>query len=216
MSTSLPDFERPPISEVAIGVQFEPLAKLRVAHFGIYWLRIRNRYPTAEDQVPLPANIMQTLPAKPNQVPAIAFHAGLMPPRCCFLDPAGNELVQFQKDRFIRNWRQTNGDEPYPRFPCLMRKFTDEWEEFLSFIKAEDLGETKVSQCELSYVNHLEPGSGWKDYSDLARVFTVLQAPGAGFLPEPELQGWESRYKLPENRGVLLAKAQPVFRGAGL
>jgi uncharacterized protein (TIGR04255 family) len=208
MSIPLPEYERPPIEEVAIGVQFEPLAKMRAAHFGGFWLKIRDRYPNSEEQLPLDPQIEQEAPP----VPAFAIRTGLIPLRCWFLDSTGNELIQLQRDRFLRNWRQIRGDEPYPRYSHLIERFKREWTGFLKFLDEESLGPPKVNQCELTYINHLEPGAGWKDYSELAKVFTVLREPGGGFLPEPELQSWESRYRFPEGKGRLHVQAVPVFR----
>ena len=57
MSTPLPKCERPPINEVVMGVQFEPLKNIHSAMFGLYWQRIRNwrqvrgdeKYPEVPD-----------------------------------------------------------------------------------------------------------------------------------------------------------------------
>jgi len=117
-----------------------------------------------------------------------------------------------QRDRFLRNWRRLKGDERYPRFAYLVEKFREEWSGFLRFLDSESIEQPKVNQCELSYINHLEAGAGWKGFSDLANVFTALRRPGEGFLPEPELMSWESRYKLPEGKGRLHVEAQPVLR----
>jgi uncharacterized protein (TIGR04255 family) len=209
MPGPLPEFARPPIDEVVIGVQFEPLAELHAAHLGIYWSLIRKRYPTAEEQVPLPPQMELETPAPPLP---IAIRPGPLFPRHWFLDPTKNELIQVQRDRFLRNWRQITGNEGYPRFHYLIAKFKEEWEGFQDFLEQERLGPTKVNQCELSYVNHLEPGHGWKDYSELDNVFTHVRALPEGFLPKPEIQSWESRFKLPDGKGRMHVEAQPMFR----
>ncbi len=196
MSSPLPEFERPPVEEVVIGVQFEPL-ELHAVHFGSYWLQIRERYPSSQDQPPLAPQIEQDAP----QVPSFSVRAGLLPLRCWFLNSTETELIQLQKDRFLRNWRQIKGNERYPRFAYLIEKFREELTGFLKFVDKEGLGRVQVNQCELS---HLEPGIGLESYSDFAKVFTTIREPGKGFLPEPELQSWESPYKLPDGRGPIL------------
>jgi uncharacterized protein (TIGR04255 family) len=215
MPSPFPEFERPPLNEVVIGVQFEPLKDLHVAHLGLYWSRIRHRYPFTEEQPPLPPQVEP--PGVTAQVPAISFQSGPFMPRSWFLDATKNELIQLQSDRFLRNWRQIEGTEPYPRFPFLIKRFKEEWESFLVFLNEEGLGPPSVNQCELIYINHLEPGFGWNDYSELGKVFTMLRTPGgSGFLPAPELLNWESRYKLPQERGRLHVQLQPVFRARDL
>ncbi len=49
----LPKYHKPPVVEVAIGVQFEPLSEMRTAHFGAFWKRVEEDYPSVEDQAPL-------------------------------------------------------------------------------------------------------------------------------------------------------------------
>lgn len=211
MPNQFPEFECPPLNEVVIGVQFEPLKNFHAAHLGLYWSAIRARYPFTEEQPPLPPQVEP--PGIAAHVPAISLQTGPFIPRSWFLDATKNELVQVQTDRFLRNWRQVDGTESYPRYPYLMKRFKEEWENFLVFLKENGLAPPSVNQCELIYINHLEPGSGWNDYTELEKVFSMLRTPGgSGFLPAPELLNWESRYKLPQERGRLHVQLQPVFR----
>src|ERR1035438_10399713 len=46
----LPDFANPPVAEVVLSVQFEALSRMRAAHFGLFWARIRDRYPRTEER----------------------------------------------------------------------------------------------------------------------------------------------------------------------
>ena len=41
----LPDFNRPPLIEVALGVQFEPLPQMRQGHVGLFWAEIEALAP---------------------------------------------------------------------------------------------------------------------------------------------------------------------------
>ncbi len=168
MSHPLPEFERPPLDEVVIGVQFDPLKELHAAQVGLYWLRIRDRYPFTEDQPPLAPQIEpeEVIP----QVPALSFQAAPLIARYWFLQAGKTELIQLQTDRFLRNWRQIDGTERYPRFAYLIERFKNEWESFLSFLTDEKVGQPNVNQCDLSYINHLEPGLGWNDYSEIGKV----------------------------------------------
>jgi len=211
MPKPLPEFDRPPLDEVVLGVQFEPLEKFRSGHLGLYWSRVKSRYPTTDDQPPL-LHIKEKPEVEPQQPPTVMLQLPSIP-RCWFVDESKTLLIQLQQDRFIRNWRQVEGDEAYPRFPRLAQDFRREWEVFLAFLSDENLGEAKVNQCELTYVNNVERGSGWNELSDLPKVFSLLRAPKeGGFLPPPELMSWELRYKLPDGRGRLRAQMTPVFR----
>lgn len=217
MGKPQPEYECPPLDEVGIGVQFEPLKAFRNAHLGLYWSRIRERYPFAEDQVPVAhSKEPEHLAARPPTVTLIGTPT--MPARAWFLDQSKTQLVQVQNDHFIRNWRRITGEEPYPRFRALREAFAQEWEGFLSFAKDAELGEIVVNQCELNYVNHLEPGAGWQNFGELPKAITLLrEVPTSdGLLPSPEMIACEARYKIPDIRGRLRVTAAPGFRGRDL
>lgn len=137
--------------------------------------------------------------------------------RSWFLDQTKNQLIQIQSDRFIRNWRQLDGTEPYPRFPPLLQKFEDEWDGFGRFLAEENIGAISLNQCELTYVNHIERGAGWQEFSELDKVFSLFRAAKqSAFLPAPEVANWGARYNLPEGRGRLHVQLNPVFRSRDL
>jgi uncharacterized protein (TIGR04255 family) len=213
MSSPLPEFESPPLDEVAMGVQFEPLPSFRAAHLGLYWHRIRSRFPFTEDQPPL-AHMAELEKPKPGpQVISVELrHGGAVLPRCWFLNDSKTELIQLQQDRFLRNWRQVEGNEKYPRFPALFQEFQEEWKGFGTFVQDEQIGPLTVNQCELTYVNNIERGAGWDDLGDFANVFTILRSlePQVG-LPASEGLSWQARYKLPEGRGRLHVQMNVVF-----
>jgi uncharacterized protein (TIGR04255 family) len=214
MTPPLPEFERPPVDEMVMGVQFDPLANLRAAHFGLFWTRIQQEYPHTEDQGPLVPTIepSEILQPSPPSVP-IAF---AIPPlsRCWFLNEGKTELIQVQRDRFLRNWRRVKGDEPYPRFSRLAHDFQRAWHEFLTFTGDQKLGSVKVNQCELTYINYIEKGAGWSELGELHEVFPFLRPrEREGLLPSPEALSWQARYRLPEGRGRLHVEMYPVFRG---
>lgn len=208
----LPAFQEPPLEEVVFGVQFEPLKLFSAAHFGLYWDRIRARYPSCEDHPPLVPQ--RELPEiQPTTVEAV-IRMGRPPARCWFISEEKTRLIQLQQDRFLMNWRRVGGAEAYPRFPTLIEAFKREWQGLLDFVEREGLGEVKVDQCELSYINHIDKGVGWEDFSDLGRVFTIIRPTGpTGFLPIPEVVSWSGAYKLPDGRGRLRVEMTPAFRG---
>jgi uncharacterized protein (TIGR04255 family) len=212
MHDPIPSFDRPPINEVAIGLQFQPIKSFNVQYLLGYWSRIRDRYPMVDDQPPLPH--AKDSPIKPQADEHLVQIGNKMPTRYWLLDKSGNELIQVQPDRFLRNWRQITGDEVYPRFGPLIDSFWREWGEFRKFVQDEKLGAIQLDQCELSYVNQIEPSQKWDGFSGLSDVFSVLrQKDNAAFLPAPELFNWQSRYVLPSGIGRLNVEVAPVFRG---
>lgn len=217
MPNPLPEFGRPPLNEVVLGIQFEPLAHFRLPHFGLFWPRIRDRYPRTLDKTPL-AHVVEWVEPRPQEGgSAILLQEELPPVRCWFLDETETSLIQLQKDRFLRNWRQLIGNESYPRFNNLSNFFFKEWNEFLAFVTEEELGQPKINQCELTYVNHFEPGIGWKDFSNLDGLFSFLKPRQiATGLPGPDLFTWSARYKLLDGKSAGHVKVDTVFRGRDL
>jgi uncharacterized protein (TIGR04255 family) len=213
MPNPLPEFERPPLDEMVMGVQFEPLPNFHAAHLGLYWSRIRAEYPLTEDQGPL-APVLEAPGITPAAAAVTAITLVVPPlPRCWFLTEDKTQLLQVQRDRFWRNWRQVQGNERYPRFAHLAGEFRRAWEGFLAFADDERLGPVKVNQCELSYINNIESGVGWKELGELDQVFTLLRPrPSESFLPPPEVLNWQARYKLPDGRGRLYVEMNPAFR----
>jgi uncharacterized protein (TIGR04255 family) len=120
-SAPMPEFSRPPVAEVALSIQFEPLTGFRVAHFGVFWAQIRDRFPKTQEQPPLPP-VVERFGVR-VQVPQLQFGVGMVPPRCWFLDQDETELLQLQTDRVILNWRKLERESaPYPHYRTLRDK----------------------------------------------------------------------------------------------
>lgn len=211
----LPAFERPPVVETVLGVEFAPIGRWGIPHFGLYWEAIRTDYPEFVVQPPLRSHIEQFAGASfgPNQarLEPLAEPAA----RCWFINEAQDRLIQVQKDRFIHNWRRPEQSRVYPRYGALRPLFEAEWERFLAFVRQHALGDPEVRQCEVTYVNHIEMDDGWRSFSDLNAVLPFWKGLGdADFLPEPETAHVEVRFLMPDQRGRLHAELRHALRGA--
>jgi uncharacterized protein (TIGR04255 family) len=206
VAPGLPEFDRPPVNEVVFGLQFQPLEKMRVGHFGKYWQRIGKRYPNTEEHVLVAHQIESAEPALIKEGAQMELEIGSFPllPRCWFSDDSKLHLLQVQFDRFLRNWRQVEGQEPYPRYPTLFQQFKSDWIDFRQFLTDEKVGSPVIDQCELTYINNVPRGDAWKEPKELSRVFTLWSDLGKfAFLPGPELAACKLTYRLPDNRGRL-------------
>lgn len=188
MSRLLPDFLRPPLAEVVLGVQFEPLPGFKSLHSGLYWQRIRSQFPQVEERSPLQP-VIERFGGKPPRDLKIQWevHETPSPSRYWFLNEVGDQLIQLQPDRFLHNWRKRGVEDSYPRYESIRQVFQEELERFQVFLADEDLGEVKANQCELTYVNHITRDGVWSGHGQLDRVLTRVSGPAAGdFLGEPE------------------------------
>lgn len=155
----LPDFRRPPLNEVVLGVQFSPPEGYQQIYAGEVWNLYRNEFPNVQEQLPLaPSFETFGLPTKSRQ---LDFVTGVTHDRFWFLRPDGEELIQFQQDRLLHNWRKV-GDEsnPYPRFETMLNRFHGELEQLEGYLNGLLPQTLSINQCEISYINHIAPSGG--------------------------------------------------------
>jgi uncharacterized protein (TIGR04255 family) len=171
--TALPAFEGPPVTEVVVSAQFEPLSKFAIPQMGLLWQRFRDQYPKTEQHPALPP-VVERLGIRSTIERQFRFEVEREPTvRLWFLNEAGDQLVQVQSDRFIRNWRRVpNAPGTYPRFDRSIRpRFTEDYRSFCAFLKDEGIGQPVVNQVEVSYINNIVMGEAWHTHGDLGRMF---------------------------------------------
>lgn len=153
----LQDFEAPPLNEVVLGAQFSNPIGYSQIHAGEVWSLFRDKYPLLQEHMSLQP-VFETfgtgMPTPP--IGQIAFVDGPMHDRFWFIRPDGAELIQFQQDRLLHNWRKVEeASNDYPRFDRLLPQFRDELCKFEKYISTLQRQELMVNQCELSYINHI-------------------------------------------------------------
>lgn len=210
----LPDYERPPIDEVAIGVQFSPpIQGFADAHTGLFWQRVKPAYPKAETQVRI-----ESQPEVFDQPPGVIS----MLPQQFFATPQGARtfliseddayLLQIQNTRFYRNWRRRS--DPYPHFDDLERDFRSDLTAFRKFLAAEGLPSPVIRQIDVTYINWI-PDMPATDFLRPGAPVTV-DVTGLDHLPED--QTWIARYLVRgaggQPTGRLHVQCVPAVRAA--
>lgn len=210
-----PEFEKPPVSEVAVSVQFVPLENWRGPHAGLYWGRISSNYPNTEAQPALMPQV-EKFGTEFWQPPQVQFRMLTREPetRTWFIGKVPTDLIQVQRDRFVVNWRKVKGDEAYPRYHAELRpRFQREWTRFKEFIAEQGLGNVDVQQAELTYVNDISQGDGWNNFGELSKLFAFWRQKGStGFLPALETMGATGSFEMPDKRGRLHFTVQHLRR----
>ncbi len=216
---ALPDFERPPVVETVLSAQFERIQGLRAVHWGLFWRRLKDRFPTTEERPPL----HPVFERFPDPLPAgnVRFEAIEMPelPRLWLHNAEQTELIQVQSDRFITNWRKRAETDPYPHYePVIKPTFDRDFAEFKAFLSEEELGSVRVNQCEVTYVNHIVSGEGWDQFGEADQVFSFLRGPSAAHYPG-RAEDFSAHLRFPITHGGsspigrLHVNIQPAFRG---
>jgi uncharacterized protein (TIGR04255 family) len=207
-----PSFDSPPVIETVLGLQFTPLAAFGIPHFGLYWQRIRDQYPHQQAQAALNPAEEQYGDRPPMQPFGIEF-VPLPEVRCWFIDRTSTELIQVQRDRFIRNWRKTSESDVYPRYDALKPRFRDDWARFCTFLDEFGIGMPEVNQCEVTYINNFELGRELETYAEAHRVIRLLSPlVGREFLPDTEMVQMNASYLMPDKKGRLHVSLQPAIR----
>lgn len=150
----LPDFSFPPLVEVGIGVQFQPPTGYQQIYAGDVWELFKAEFSTVQEQPPLPPTFETFGLSAQSMTMPFNIISGAVHDRFWFVEPSGNELIQFQQDRLLHNWRKLGNNE-YPRFKYMIDKFEAEVLLFESFINSLASQKLNINQCEISFVNQI-------------------------------------------------------------
>jgi uncharacterized protein (TIGR04255 family) len=197
VNSPLPKYDKPPVIEVALSVQFDRL-NITAAHLGLLWQKFRGRFPEIQEKPELDAVIERFGPPK-AVIPAVRFEVAThAASRLWFVSKSGCDLVQVQRDRFIRNWRKTEDNPDYPSYDTLRGLFAGDWKLFSQFVADEVKMPLVPNQCEVTYVNILEDMKP----SQLPEALEWVSGNRPdGYLGEPEDAELTLRYRLNDDKG---------------
>jgi uncharacterized protein (TIGR04255 family) len=151
----LPDFQQPPLNEVVIGIQFSPPAGYKQILAGDVWSLFKIDFPTVEE---MPALQPTFEVFGPVFQPGLNFGviSGPMHDRFWFVSKLRDELIQFQQDRLLHNWRKV-GDltNEYPRFERMIERFYGEALAIEGYFNSIAPQAINCNQAEISYINHI-------------------------------------------------------------
>ena len=199
----LPKFHRPPVDEVALGVQFTWDGALPT-HWGAFHRRIRAKYPGVQALPPL-QSVFEAFPGSPEvigRMPQIMLGAGIWP-RVLFVAADDCTLIQLQIDRLVYNWRRRPDHPDYPQYEELRVGFAQAFSEFEAFLADEGMPPVVPNLCEVLYVNPMlaaEPVG--IDPIAPHRIFRLWSADvGSEWLVPSEGVSFNARYRLVDDSG---------------
>lgn len=165
------DFANPPVNEVAMGLEFQPLNGLSVGRL----VELRNLWaPPYNEQEDHPA--LPSIPLE-GEMPFIQFGSG-MPPLALRLwgeDRVTGRLLQIQQDRLILNWRRLTPEMVYPRYDAMRHEFSLRWNQLLTAILSYGMSAPIPAIAEYTYVNSIQATGD----TDLTKALeTIVSAPG--------------------------------------
>ena len=170
---NLPDYANPPLSEVVLGVQFQPPVGYQQIYANEVWHLYRDDFPTVQEMSPLQPSFETFGVSSFAVMPPFSFATGAMHNRFWFVNQNTDELIQFQNDRLLHNWRRVaTVDIPYPRFEVMILKLAAELNSLQSYFNTLATQSLNINQCEISYINDLyfDEGSSfdsWFEFTNL-------------------------------------------------
>ncbi|MEE9381962.1 MAG: TIGR04255 family protein [Nannocystaceae bacterium] len=189
-------FHAPPVSEVVLGVQFEPITALR-APLIAGWSELRAKFPVWEEKAALRL-VQEWFGVRAPSPDLFDVRLGNEPPpvRAWLVTKDESELLQIQEGALFRNWRR-RGEAVYPRYSHLRGEFQADCRKLFALVDAAGLGLPAVTQCEVTYVNTIP--------LDGVAVEEVIQAWRGGasdnFLPEHDATQIAMHYTIPGGKG---------------
>lgn len=211
----LPDYGSPPLNEVVLGIQFRPAEGYQQIRAGEVWALYKDHFPRVEEHQRLVPQFETFGPLKPERT-QFQLVEGAEHDRFWFVNEDGDELIQFQSDRLLHNWRHLSV-KPYPRFETMIAQFESQavrLERYFSSIKPQNID---ITQCEVSYINHFEilNGNGFEGIGDYVRLISFPCTPeDMGFRyrrPILDSSGNKSGRFYCECSSALTRQGKPIF-----
>ena len=198
---NLADYDRPPLTEVAFGIQFEPLKGWLIPHTGQFWDRVSDSFPRCEHAPPI---------GDPLPIDITGFPL----PRIWLINNSDDQLIQLQPGRFLFNWRHRGNVGKYPRYDELSKSFFSLLSKFSEFCDEKEFGRINILQNELTYINTLEEDEKLEFTRDNAKIlkYPVWNEKNHDFLTAPSSMNWQATFQLPDKNGTLTVRANQQKR----
>jgi len=199
----LPDYERPPLVETVLGVQFERIERFGNGHLGAFWRTLdTGEWPTVSDAPLLPPQF-ERFGNNSRWAASLQFSLSPAPvSRLQIRHQDGERMIQVQNGRLHFNWLGRAGGV-YPRYETVRQGFHAALEQFVKFLDREKLGDFRPNQWEVTYLNHIVKGTVWNTPSDWRFFRPLCGLPSIEGLVYGESFSGEWHFVIPERRGRL-------------
>ncbi len=199
-----PNYSNPPVVETVLSVQFDPLQKMKVGHFGAFWKSLGSEWTEIDDASKIEPQF-ETFDDGPQFLQmGINLRLSDTPPvRLQIKNKNSTRMIQIQNDRFVFNWTRGNDSSGYPRYQKTSSEFFEHFNVFQSFLNEYGLGEISPTQWEVTYVNHIPIGTVWEKPSDWTFFKPMGNVSEIDGLTTYEGFGGNWQFLLPENKGRL-------------
>lgn len=202
-SVSLPDYDKPPVVETVVGIQFEKSPAIGNGFLGAYWASLdRAIWPTVSDAPPIVPQF-EVFTDEARWRTGMELHIGKdVSSRIQIRNHTKSRMIQAQNDRFHLNWIGNKGDS-YPRYSAVRSEFMNLLSGFSEFCKSSEVGELMANQWEVTYVNVIPKDTVWASPSDWSFFKLLGPMPSVDGRLKAETFGGEWHFEIPDSRGRL-------------
>jgi len=197
----------PPIVEAAIQIQFSDLPRWSSVHHGLYFPKIRERFPHFDLIQEIPP-VVETFP--PSQRRLQLQLPSKQDSGCAQFESLNRDkLIRVQRNRFAFHWKSAALGESaiYPSYHTNIQSFRDEFAHFQEFCTEEALGPICPVLCEAMYLNHIRPNRN----ESLEQMVNSIFGSNLGSF---ELFTLNRTFTKERNRGRLYAELNSSFDDA--
>lgn len=165
----LPGYNKPPLDEVVLGVQFAPISGYKSVHSSMVWELFKEDFPKVQE-LPLTESQFETFGGM-NIQPNFQFQVGGPPvgSRLWFLTADDSHILQFQPDRIVTNWRKAKSVQDYPRFEGIASSFKSNLQTLVDFVRSFFDYDVDINQAEVVYVNIIPV----EHFSEMGEWFSI-------------------------------------------
>ncbi|BCJ71658.1 hypothetical protein CS0771_12020 [Catellatospora sp. IY07-71] len=149
--SSGPRFDRPPVREVALTVQFDALQTMQTLTLAPLRVDWSPEYPKLSEVAP-----RSPLTRTGANVEFVSSEAPWPVPRCTFISADGNRAIEIQHDRFGVTWSFDSDAPSYPGFGALSAELAARFGQFEALINSSLGVDIQVNDVEIEYENHIE------------------------------------------------------------
>jgi uncharacterized protein (TIGR04255 family) len=207
----LPEYDRPPVDEAAIAIQFPQIQGYSRELVGAFCQASKDEYPVFDDSQPRVEPAIESLNVQVRPAVPTMVIGGPGRERTWVVSEDDTRLLQLQDNMYVCNWRRRRSSDEYPRFEPLWNRFWTGFNRLRRLVAEQGLPSIQVRQIEVTYIN-------WIVDMPSTQFLSVLggtDLTGVSSLGAPEDQALLARYLMRDAGnpfGRLLLSCQPALR----
>ncbi|NNN20721.1 MAG: TIGR04255 family protein [Acidimicrobiales bacterium] len=205
----LPDFDNPPLDEVAITLVFSQMLDFSKEWVADFQKKVINEFPKIEVKNSVVIHMIEDLSTQPNL--PVTFNIPMGQNRYWLISEDDATLVQLQHDSFIFNWRRR--DKEYPHFEAILPKFWTSLEKYLELVEEKGYANLVLRQVQVEYINWIPEDMLGK--TDVLKAGKYLSLNNLGEITLPDDETFLARYSVRNDSGVyarLYLQSQSALR----